>query len=930
MFQIPLSGEGNQNWLQPHMAHAQSQNFDSVMQPDFQKKLQGYTEDELKQKLEKLYQEAPEETFMLKAIGYELWKRGGQDRKPNFIDSWEKQITEYQSPDKKKETSKDSALKTNTSWTSTLKQAMDNPTEGLASTFKAFGWDGTSKWFSDLVEQDEDYKNAFEAFLNGEGFSTGVKISEVPRATLEQSGDLVTSILTRTVGLGAGAGIGFLIGGPAGLAMGATIGAVSAPAGFSFVRHLGPIVWERAKNDGRKFPNREDWAWAIATSAGIGVMESIGVNYGVGVANFIRKMFTEGFTEGAQSLIEMVGTTLDTDKGLSVELKQILAEATLGATSRGAIDATVSGAKNVATLGGSGANARSAEEFRKDEDHFKSQVRVGQLFETEVNSLKKAQKFEKGFVGENRVFKNLRQKVKNEYLSALRSLVDNGSLDPKEGAELKKLTSFAFNTQRAVGDEEFANAINVLEGTSLSTEAKDTLIRSLRDLDNVSEASVAKRNRGFFQGILESGGRMLGTAGPVTAVGPSGLLASVGGYSVGGKIGGSIGAGIDKLTGLHTPVVLKRYAKKRKFLEDQGVDFGNTILDLRKLAEEAHQGKKFINKAKILQVIADGRARAERRAKNNEGLGGYDFKIFNEVGLKPAEVDKALEILLANGEIEQSTVDKFYDDPNLFMVNDEGIRSREGLNLLDKLKGLMQQNGLADFTDLEIEYRPQEGPKRNEGQNTLTGSGQPRYPSDKFNLALSNGTPQIQPNQNFDGNAPALGGVGGAEAGVGVAPPLGGYNDLQNEPVGSKVEPVSRKAFFSKQAEYSADLKERATEIKNKLAYEASARGKQERYTNAVNNIMNTEGIRPDVKSYLGSTLSPIVDFPDYKSAKSLADVLVANLDMNERTLVLPHLNQILAEKKGAPKGTLDNQFEGIKPNANCDLSKILGKKGPR
>ena len=37
-----------------------------------------------------------------KALGYELWKRGGQDRKPSFIDSWEKQIADYQNPDKKK------------------------------------------------------------------------------------------------------------------------------------------------------------------------------------------------------------------------------------------------------------------------------------------------------------------------------------------------------------------------------------------------------------------------------------------------------------------------------------------------------------------------------------------------------------------------------------------------------------------------------------------------------------------------------------------------------------------------------------------------------------------------------------------------------------------------------------------------------------
>jgi len=870
----------------PNMAFAQTAKpFENVMAESYQKKLKSFSSEELKKKLQNINTNSPWEKNVIRSIGYELHSRGDLERAPKWIDEWENQISVFNNPDKKKTT----VSEEDTSWTSTLKQAMDNPTEGLASTFKAFGWDGTSQWFSDLVKQDENYQSAVEGFMNGDGFRTGFDATELPRATLEQSGDLVTNILMRGAGLGAGALIGLAIGGPAGFATGAVIGAFGAPAGFSFVRHLGPVVWERARNDGRQYPNKKDWAWAVGTTAGISALDAIGVSYGVKYANFLRKIFTEGFTEGMQSLTEQVGTTVATEEGLNVDPKQIVGETILGGTTRGAVDATVGTVKNVATLGRSGADSKSAKDFESDPDLMKSQVRVGNMFKAEKDSLKKV----KRDAGDNIVFRNVWEKLKIKFNDTVDILKNSGALDASEAKEFKDLIKFSASQQRAIGEDDINKAMSVIENSGLSDESKSSLVEGLRDLDQVSKASVFRRNKGFVEPWLEKGGQIVGTGGAVT-VNP--ISAPIG-YTVGGTVAGRLGRFIDKATGLYTPEVLKRYAKKRSYMDRNGIDYGDTFGRLTEIANKVMSGQPVLNQATIDQKVKNARARAERRAKNQEGAGGFDKYVYDNTGLKPREVDQAMRILLANGDIDQSTFDKFYNDPKTLMLNEDGdIKSEEGWQLVDKLKGLMQDNGLADFTDLQIDYPPASPPSRIEGQNTIGPD-----------------TATTVPQQSATQGPPTVNTVSGPK------PALGSVKDLQAETIGAKVEPVSRKSLSSV-----------INKIRNPLAYEATARGKQERYTNAVNNIMSTEGLRPDVKSYLGSTLSPIVDFPDYKSAKSLADVLVSNLDPTERALIMPHLNQILSEKKGAPKGTLDNQFDNVKPNANCDLSQILGKKGPR
>ena len=52
---------------------------------------------------------------------------------------------------------------------------------------------------------------------------------------------------------------------------------------------------------------------------------ALGVSGGKG-AGFLNKTLREGVTEGTQSAVEQTGTTIDTEKGLTVSAKQAVGE----------------------------------------------------------------------------------------------------------------------------------------------------------------------------------------------------------------------------------------------------------------------------------------------------------------------------------------------------------------------------------------------------------------------------------------------------------------------------------------------------------------------------------------------------------------------------------------------------------------------------
>ena len=228
-----------------------------------------------------------------------------------------------------------------------FRQGIDQPTENIATTLEALGFDTQAKNLRGLVDAPEDYESASARFMKPEGEWYDFSWKDLPLATVEQAGQLGGSLLTRV----AGAGIGVGVAGP----MGAIVGGLLGPGLFEAVQIAGPVALERARNNNREEPNWEDWSGALGAAGVSGVLNALGVkNIGLlnsAVGTTLKAGVTEGVTEGLQGLTEQVGSTGLTEAGLQIDPKQVLGETFLGTSAGTTIQgpiATYQAVKNMA------------------------------------------------------------------------------------------------------------------------------------------------------------------------------------------------------------------------------------------------------------------------------------------------------------------------------------------------------------------------------------------------------------------------------------------------------------------------------------------------------------------------------------------------------------------------------------------------------
>ena len=256
------------------------------------------------------------------------------------LDKWLNEDTVSQPPTPVEDTIKEEV---DTSIPSALQYALDQPLENIGLSLKTLGAEGVGQWLQDITDYPEDYEAATEHFINsqGEGFEWGY----LPRAAVEQAGQIVGSLATRV----AGAGIGGAVGGPPGAVFGALIG----PGLFEAVQVVGPIALERARNREPvgvdKEITAEDWSIAFSTAISMGALNAVGIK-GLGDVlktgpkglPVLRTLFAGGKetgTEGIQSVLEQAGSTVGTDVGLEIDLKQATGEGILGGTAAGGTQA---------------------------------------------------------------------------------------------------------------------------------------------------------------------------------------------------------------------------------------------------------------------------------------------------------------------------------------------------------------------------------------------------------------------------------------------------------------------------------------------------------------------------------------------------------------------------------------------------------------
>jgi hypothetical protein len=232
-----------------------------------------------------------------------------------------------------------------TSFGGALKQAVDQPLEAIGTTFNVLGIPG-GKLLQDAVDAPLNYQSASQRFIQPEEGDTtvfGFAPSQLPRALVEQAGQLGGSLLSRVAGVASGRAIGAALGGPVGGIAGGATGAFAGPFLFGAMQIAGPTAMERAKRNGRTEPNAEDISAALATAAVSGSLDAVGARFlpggkgavGPFVEKFAKAFFGEQVTESAQSLVEQFGESAGTDTGMEVSGRQAIGEGFLGAGAAG-------------------------------------------------------------------------------------------------------------------------------------------------------------------------------------------------------------------------------------------------------------------------------------------------------------------------------------------------------------------------------------------------------------------------------------------------------------------------------------------------------------------------------------------------------------------------------------------------------------------
>lgn len=244
--------------------------------------------------------------------------------------------------------------------------------KGLGATYRHLGGGKNALETYGEAFGPKDYKPASMDFFDPQGEDKGIGgygWGYLPRMMLESVPGLATDL-----------GIGALTGGTGFIVSNAS-------------RNFGPTLDERVKNNGGREASVGDYAAAAGSTALQAYLNKIGALGGKipgvgsaieGAGNSVlrgagleaakripgvlgRAIVTEGATEAAQNVIDQAGTTIGTDKGLSIDPHQVGGAAIAGGAMGGALRAT--------TLPGDAINA-----YRHSGTDQDSNIRVADRF----------------------------------------------------------------------------------------------------------------------------------------------------------------------------------------------------------------------------------------------------------------------------------------------------------------------------------------------------------------------------------------------------------------------------------------------------------------------------------------------------------------------------------------------------------------------
>ena len=533
-----------------------------------------------------------------------------------------------------------------TSFSSAFQQGLDAPLENMATTARMIGAEGTADTLSGLTTAPENYESAANRFINPQegdftigGFAPGY----LPRAAVEQAGQLAGSLATRAGGAALGSTFG---------PKGTVAGALAGPALFEFVQQLGPIAAERARNNGRAEPEWEDWT-AAASAAGLsGALNALGVRGGAG-ASMLNKTMREGVTEGTQSLVEQTGSTAGTEAGLEVSPRQAIGEAIIGGTTAGGFDAAgrvAGGATRIFTGAGAVTDTEAAADLanRLKSIADANGLDLGDIDKTSTKGAREAVDKAHVQLSEElkQLSKDLRQRLQVTDSDELSVVIDKVLAAAGQREARNK-------TKNTVGREEF-DAIDRLAGSTAEGQRMLRLMRQTNELTELHNSGYQGGLSKYTDQLMPFGTNIgydrgaIATERLLRPLVSGGAALQTGGASLAGQaaIAGA-GRAIDAVTGRRSNV--RQFVKNNA--GNQGVQIDPTATSLRddRRAELAAAEQQAAQEEQRRQA-----ARARTQAMhadvlntNTEYPDGSPQQIMsNELGLSPQQLSRALKTLV--------------------------------------------------------------------------------------------------------------------------------------------------------------------------------------------------------------------------------------------------------------------------------------------
>lgn len=500
-----------------------------------------------------------------------------------------------------------------------FKRGIDQPLENFGTTAKVLGAENLGQSLQDAVEAPPG-QSASSQFMHADKDGS-FAYRYLPKAAVEQAGQFAGSLISRAGGAAAG---GVVAGPP-----GAVAGGIAGPMFFEAIQQLGPIALERAKNNGRTEPTREDFIYAAGTSMGVGALNAIAP----GASGKVKRMLLEGVTEGTQSVGEQTGSTINTQKGLEVDPRQALAEGIIGGSSAGLVDtsiSTVSAATNL--VRGSGKKKDSEMSDADSEAQASLAQRLSNIATANNYDLKDIDRTSTKGARETvdkahvqyteelkQLFKDLKDRVK---------VTDADSLAEVQN---KILAEAAYRegrnkTKNTVGAEEMA-ALDKLAGDTYEGQQAMSLLRQMNQLtemhndgykggasrvtDQFAPFGLGGEGYDSSRANAEQVLRPLITGGLASATGGASLLPQAAAYGTGRMI--------DKITG--------NRSKVKSFVSDnvgnEGIKVGSHP-NPESLRERRREEAQAAQEAEIAAQAAAEQRAAEKRESNLKSVRNND------------------------------------------------------------------------------------------------------------------------------------------------------------------------------------------------------------------------------------------------------------------------------------------------------------------